>query len=121
MTKRKAWIVVFLGSALFWGGVGLVVGKAMAKPPKDAVRVPVFTLECKNIGDAVLMENGTLAVNGKVYKLSYGYMNKLIFNNGLMLEGEINGEAIYFDQSNITINGERYPCRIKGIDRSVTY
>lgn len=110
MTKRKAWLCTIIGSLLFWAGTALVI-KAVAE--KNITSASAFEFNCKGLTDVVLMENGTLTVNGKLYRLSHGYMNKLVFNDGVMIEGEVYGKAIYFDKSTITISGKSYSCRVE--------
>lgn len=110
MTKRQAWLYTIFGSALFYAGLALLGHYALAEEPTKE-RVPVIELSCNGVSDVVLMDSGILTAGGKMYRLSHGYMNKLVFSNDVMLEGEINGDAIYFDRSTLRIGEQSYTCR----------
>lgn len=111
MTRRKAWLCTFIGSALFWGGV---VFLATAEQPTESRQiVPAFEFNCKGLKDVVLMEDGTLTANHKIYKLSHGYLNKMVFTNNVVIEGELEGDSLYFDKSVIEINGRRHSCQVE--------
>lgn len=111
MTRRNAWISAFIGSAIFWAGMGFIAGKALAAEPTKRTVVPFIELNCKGINDVVLTQGGTLTAGGKIYKLSHGYLNQMVFSGGVMLEGVKDGDALYFDESTLRINGQSYPCR----------
>lgn len=111
MTRRKVWIIAFIGSAVFWAGIGFIAGKASAAEPTKRTVVPSIELNCKGITDVVLMQDGTLTAGGKIYKLSHGYMNKMVFSGGAVIEGVIEGDALYFDRSTLRIGGQNYSCR----------
>ncbi len=97
MTRCKAWWSVIIGSAIFWGGLLYVSDKVFAADNNVTI-IPAFEFNCKGLTDVVLMENGTLTIDGKMYRLSHGYMNKMVFTDNVMIEGEVYGNAIYFDK-----------------------
>ena len=111
MTRRKAWLIVIICSALFWTGFGLIIGNALAAEPTKKTFVPFIELNCKGINDVVLTQGGTLVAGGKIYRLSHGYLNKMVFTGGVVLEGVIDNDALYFDESTLWINGQNHPCR----------
>lgn len=111
MTRRQAWISTFVGSALFWAGLGLVGYKALAAEPTERTVIPFIEFNCKGISDVMLTQDGMLTAGGKIYKLSHGYLNQMVFSGGVILEGEIEGDALYFDRSTLRIGGQSYTCR----------
>ncbi|MCR8526287.1 hypothetical protein WB334_25425, partial [Escherichia coli] len=72
---------------------------------------PSIELSCNGLHDVVLTTTGLLTVNGKIYRLSSGYLNKMVFTDNVILEGELDGDQLYFDRSHVTIDGRRYACR----------
>lgn len=112
MTKRNAWLCTIFTSALFWAGLGFVGAKALADVPTGDVEfVPSIEFSCNGLHDVVLTTTGLLTVNGKIYRLSSGYLNKMVFTDNIILEGELDGDAIYFDRSTLRIGEQSYTCR----------
>jgi hypothetical protein len=112
MTKRNTWLCTIFTSALFWAGLSFVGAKALADiPTGDVELVPSIEFNCNGLHDVMLTNTGLLTVNGKIYRLSSGYLNKMVFTDNIILEGELDGEQLYFDHSHITVDGHRYTCR----------
>ena len=81
--------------------------------PADHDQVTRFEFNCKGLRDVVFKQNGDLTINGKTYRLEGGHMDMLFFDNKVTLQGELDGEELFFDKSQIVYGGKSYECIVE--------
>lgn len=108
MSSRMAWTIAFTIAGLFWL---LVLAPVFAAGiPQDAERTPRIEFMCDGLPDVVFNQDGSLGANGKEYRLEAGHQGMLFFSEGVTLRGELVGDNVYFDRSQIIVGGKKFEC-----------
>lgn len=97
-----------IAAAVVWGFViwCLSIGKSHA----EVTQIPRVEFECKGLRGVVFNEDGTLEINNKSFRLEGGQGDMLFFDNKVTLRGELEGDQLMFDNTQIIYGGKAYRC-----------